>query len=61
MSWIANGLSIYRGKVLEAEMAWFTKSHVMARLLNFEATLKNMVQMLVPCYIEWLQTLNMFF
>ena len=48
MSLLANTSSIYRRKVLEAEMAWFTKSHVMARLLNFEVTLKNMVPMLVP-------------
>ena len=60
MCCLANDISIYREKVLEDERAWFTRSHVMARLLNFEATLKNMVPMLVPCPLEWLNTLNMF-
>ena len=39
--WLTNGASIYKQEVLDVQTIRFKESHVMARLLDFEAKLTN--------------------
>ena len=52
--------SLFIDKVWDLKQLIFLKSHVMVILLVFEASMKNMFPMLVPSYLKWLITLNMF-